>query len=864
MATTRIGIILIHGTMGSVLQKKGKKIWPLINGSDIDYINDLTPHTNKVEPSHMLTTYKLLKLNLKLKFDEVEEFVYDWRQNNLDHSSLLKNKIESMTSEVVYIVAHSMGGIVAKICLNEYKTNEDLKKVKKLITLGTPWRGSMESVKTLLYGSKIPQKYLTFIEKEASRKISSHFPSVYQLLPTDNYLSQLKQDNCVPYYFNDCYYDKFDDFFEEILKEKFVENHSYDRVFNDYYDLLNKDISKEIELHEIIGTGKPTIKMICENTRNEPYVTFDEGDGTVPISSAYSNLKNRENYFAYFVNKCSHNSMPMKPNVINLVENIIKGKEFVSTSSIFDDLDSQFYERFSGYISKVACPVDISIRDNEGNIIYGNIETINEEEIRNLLQKDYEVDNIGTTTYVIFDDDDETKITNFNGLVVDAYDKGLTSISLEKYEKGKLIEKKAFKTFEIDTNLQAELCLDDDTEKSSLNILRDGKIERTMELNDIAIEGTVTPPDTTINLYGENLIHLEDEKVYLGKDTVTLSVDSIESGDFEAKHTFVVIGGKEILVEGDALDLNSNILKHGKNEIEYFSVDEYDYSEKKRKIIIYYFHQLTQKIDFLFIDKLYLVNLKEDELYRQIAFRYQLERTQPTYEFDIDDGVTSNQVIYHDIDRNIKVRYVDIFGNEVIHSFLVDEKTSRKIIKGAASVTDVESFTDKLNLNNVRYQFKMNKQGNHTVLNEYNLNGSHSVLIFNEFAEIKIIKNVELEISFEILSEYINLTEERDYHFVFKVLDIDSENVIDLDLSAEITFIIETSHGENKVLKETGEVEYISSSESYILTLQLNAIKELLSEYWRPSEKVINTAKLDIINNANNTVIRGLDLTIAK
>lgn len=867
MSGTRIGVLIIHGTMGSVLKKEGKKIWPLHNGTQDHYVSSLTPLTTAVEPSHMLVTYQALKLALKLKFDIVEEFVYDWRLNNLDHSSLLKSKIAGMNVDEIHIVAHSMGGIIAKICLNEHEGDADLSKVKKLITLGTPWKGSMESVKTLLYGSRIPQKYLTFIEKEASREISTHFPSVYQLLPSEDFLRELKTVNCVPYFLNDSYYDKFEDFFKGVLHDKFAQNHLYDRVFNEYYELLNKDIAADIELHEIIGTGKPTVRMICENTRKEPYVSYDEGDGTVPLFSAYSNLENRDNYFAYFVNKASHNGLPLNIDIIQLVKDIIREKEFSPDDSIFNDLESDHYQKFSGYISKVACPVDISIRDKDGNIIYGNIETINEEEIRDLLQKDYEVDNIGSTTYVIFDESDETNISNFNGLVIDAYDKGLTSISLEKYENGKITKRKAFKTFEIDTSLQAELILDKDTEESSLILKKDGEIQDTFHLDDISIdEEKLNLPTTFISFSGDNYFRFKNDDIYFGKDLITMQIDKIIPGDFKPKQTFVLINGKEYVVENNVLDFNSTVLSHGKNEIEIFTIDEYDYSEAKRKIIFYYFHQVTSKVNFLFRDKYYLAHLEEDAVYSRIATTYELTNSLPVYKYNNEDGLTGNQVIYHDIERALEIIYTDIFDNEVKLNFVIDEKAIKKIIKGAATVTDVQKFTEKLNLENPTYLFHLGKSGNYTVLNDHNLNGSQSFEIFSETSSLHIFKNVELDISFETLSEHISLSsEEGSYNFVFKVLDIDQQYVRDLSLTGEVTFFIENGPGkDSKEFKEKYEVEYIPSSGSYKLTMDLKGIIDLLEGYWRPEEKVLSTAKLEIINSKNKAVIRGLDLKIAK
>ncbi|MEH6891788.1 acyltransferase [Bacillus sp. JJ864] len=867
MSDNRVGILIIPGTMGSVLKQEGKKIWPINFGSYEHYANTLTPLEKEVEPSHLLFTYKRLKRELKHNLPIVTEFIYDWRINNTEHLNMLRGKISSMDVDEVYIVAHSMGGIISKLCLNEYKDDPEIKKVKKLITLGTPWKGSMDSVKTLLYGSQVPDKYWKYIGKEAAKRICRQFPSVYQLLPTSSFLDRLKTMNCVPYFFNDSYFDEFDDFFQGVLQEEFSKNHSFDSVFNEYYSLLNQDIADDIELHEIIGLGKRTIKIICENARKEPYVYYDEGDGTVPLLSAYSNLRDRENYFAYFVNGASHNGLPWKKGIIDLIKGIINDNEFIPNDSIFNDLNSPYYKKFSGYISKIACPVDISIRDNDGNIIYGNIETIDPDEIRELMQTDYEVDEIGSTTYVIFNENDETSIDNFNGLVIDAYDKGLTSISLEKYENGQITERKAFKAFEIDVDLQAEFILKDEIEQSSLVLKKDGDIQQTLTLNDVAVdEGEVNPPSTSIEFSGKYLTRLEEEEVYFGKDNIILHIKDIVAGDFEPKQTHILINGVEYIIEDSSLNFDANVLKHGKNEIEYFTIDEYDYTEKKKKLTLYYFYNVASKVEFLFKDKFYLVHLTEDAVYSRVASAHGLQGIKPDYKFNNTEGVAGYQVVYHDIDREVEIKYVDFFGEEASFNFIIDEQIAKKIIKGSATVSDVEKFVEKLNLENVEYQFRVNESGNRKVLNDKHLNKCHTLEIYSDTSSIKIIKNVELDVSFETSSEHISIKSDMEnYDFIFKVLDIDQQYVPDLELTSQFTFTIdEGPQKENREFVENFEVEYLANSGSYKLVLALKNLKELLSDYWRPENKILGIAKLEIVSLKNSATIRAVDIKIAQ
>ena len=56
--------------------------------------------------------------------------------------------------EEIYIVAHSMGGLLIHTYCQWVKMQKNYAKYKKVITLGTPWQGSPDSFKALKYGVK--------------------------------------------------------------------------------------------------------------------------------------------------------------------------------------------------------------------------------------------------------------------------------------------------------------------------------------------------------------------------------------------------------------------------------------------------------------------------------------------------------------------------------------------------------------------------------------------------------------------------------------------------------------------------------------------------------------------------------------
>ncbi|QWG53490.1 acyltransferase [Bacillus mycoides] len=848
--------------MGSVLYKDSSiKVWPVVIGSTEHYKKHLYPISEEdgIEPRRMLATYLPLISSLKSSFNVVE-FIYDWRRNNLEHLHLLKQEIESLDVDVVHIVAHSMGGIIAKLCLNKYRDEECMKKVGKLITIGTPWKGSMDAVKTLFYGAKIPEmKFVTLLTKECSKEISKSFPSLYQLLPNRNFLTYLKDNSCVPYNFKGEYYDDFDQFYLDLLKEDFTQFHDFSKVFEEYYELLNKDLQEDIEMHEIIGTGRPTIKILSENAREEPSALYDEGDSTVPIFSAYSNLEGlRSNYYPYFVNKGTHSILPTYPKVIALVKEIINENSFTPNETVFDDLSSPFYKKFNGYIGKVACPVEVSITDNTGKIIYGNIETINENEIKELLQAEYEVSTVGTTTYVIFDQDEETNIDNYDSLLIEAYDEGLTSISFDEYVDGKLSNRKAFKTFTIDTDTSVRVDLSSNVKDSSLILDKNGNKE-VLNLEEISVsDNQIEPPNTTAMLDGEYVIeHVSN--VYFGKGDITLRISEVIAGTYQPKQTVLLVNGKEYTLDNDGeCVLDKSILNHGENEIEYFSIDEYDYTENKKKIILYYFYQTTTKVEFLFTDKFYVADIAEDKKYASVLNTYEFTRVPPQYQFENQEGVTGRQVVYHNMKRKLQISYRDIFNDEITHNYVIDEILAKKIIHGAATVGEVEKFVELLNLRGVDYQFHPNKRGNFTTLNDDNLNMSIDKFeIISEDTKINIKKDVQLIISFENMAEHIKISANANYRFAFKVIDSSQTYVPNLSLKGEFRVTIN-----DKLFMDEVQVEYNEAVYSYEFTLNLNTLYELNNAYWKKRPNTLSNAILEIIDINRGNTLRTVDLQI--
>ena len=110
------------------------------------------------------------------------EFAYDWRRDNRAAAHRLKRLIDRRLSQwressgcrdaKAILVAHSMGGLVGRYYA---EVLEGWGACFALVTLGTPYRGSVDALRTLSGG----YRKLGFDFTEVLRS----FPSVHQLLP---------------------------------------------------------------------------------------------------------------------------------------------------------------------------------------------------------------------------------------------------------------------------------------------------------------------------------------------------------------------------------------------------------------------------------------------------------------------------------------------------------------------------------------------------------------------------------------------------------------------------------------------------------------------------------------------------------
>ncbi|GGU34631.1 esterase/lipase family protein [Lentzea flava] len=108
-------------------------------------------------------------------------FAYDWRLSNRYNGALLAKRVDEALDRIgpnakVSFVCHSMGGLVARWCIEQCGMAE---RTDKLITMGTPFRGAAAALDQLVNGVRKGLGPLAIDLTEFARSM----PSLHQLLP---------------------------------------------------------------------------------------------------------------------------------------------------------------------------------------------------------------------------------------------------------------------------------------------------------------------------------------------------------------------------------------------------------------------------------------------------------------------------------------------------------------------------------------------------------------------------------------------------------------------------------------------------------------------------------------------------------
>jgi pimeloyl-ACP methyl ester carboxylesterase len=332
-------IILIPGIMGTSIIRNtdSKELWPSILTSNIIALaldsngNDIP--NQAASPGRVIRSF-LTRRVYSPTFDffirkgyvegrDLFEFPYDWRKDLRIASQNLEDTInqakEKSSSEKVILVAHSMGGLVAR----HYLINQsNTRNIEKIFILGTPHIGAPKSYASIRYGREGPIPWWMPTRPTPSELMLTigNMLGLYMLLPTKEYETISKGGFLI---YNDNRLNLHQTYYENGgVNIKMIESAM---KFHDDLEMA-WDKNPFVETYVMIGklAVNSTIGTIIVNvngTKVSIKYGMVEGDKTVPLISAKSIKVPSTNVFEF---NTEHQDLAPDINVLSRILSLIE------------------------------------------------------------------------------------------------------------------------------------------------------------------------------------------------------------------------------------------------------------------------------------------------------------------------------------------------------------------------------------------------------------------------------------------------------------------------------------------------------------------------------------------------------------
>ena len=322
-------IVVVPGIIGSELvDGNGAKVWVGV-GAILGQIQ-CNEVGNPVYPLYAynndnygaLDTYKTLYDSLKSRYSsqaDVKFLAYDWRKTNTTAGQALKNMVNGYSGKII-IVAHSMGGIVASDYLRIATASQ--RNRTTLITLGTPFTGAPKAVQVMENGKMFPG-IAGDLTSSYIQNLIRNMPAAYELLPTTRstaYVQVNGVDQTAANAWN-------------ILKQRSWANIQSGsgikpmmNAAQTFHANLLQSNNQPYALSAgksvfITSTGYTTVQKVNYTLSGGQYsvssfVSTNDGDGTVPATSAQNRLSNTDTHVVRITNSGNHTDMVSNPGAL--------------------------------------------------------------------------------------------------------------------------------------------------------------------------------------------------------------------------------------------------------------------------------------------------------------------------------------------------------------------------------------------------------------------------------------------------------------------------------------------------------------------------------------------------------------------
>lgn len=310
-------VIFVHGIQGSWLKDEypvdydKAVVWTGILKKKFDAL-----HLHRLDDSvdtnvnRLIMPHQAVPMIYEGIIDEIRDemdgqpyayaFTYDWRKDNRLSAILLAEFIDRVLKiagvhersagrkppRQVVLIGHSMGGLVIKWCATQIVSS---RKIAKIITIATPFKGSLKAVEALLPGAR---NLFGTEHKKSMRHAARTMPGMYQLLPSwpGALVDSLSGESLSPFkkatWQKNLVVSLDNEYFPEFFSQKLSDARAFSRVVSGPWPapLVRK-------VYYAYGVGSKTWKQVKVDIGKDNLYLFnkavadDRGDGTVPSLS---------------------------------------------------------------------------------------------------------------------------------------------------------------------------------------------------------------------------------------------------------------------------------------------------------------------------------------------------------------------------------------------------------------------------------------------------------------------------------------------------------------------------------------------------------------------------------------------------
>ena len=295
-------VLIVPGMMGSRLSEK-KALWvdpARIRAGHLARLSLSGGRPYIVRPAGaVLPPYARLKLTLAIEGFDARFFAYDWRLGIDRIGATLAARILAAGTPVS-LVAHSMGGLVARIAAKLVPK----RLIRRLVMLGTPNQGAFSPVLALRgtypFVLRLSRLDLSHSAQELAERVFCGFPGLYQLLPVSPAPGEI-----------------------DLLDPRSWPKSGPQpdpSLLALVAPVRRRMASPDSRMRQIVGVNRDTVVSVRHTCAGFEYGSNRNGDGTVPVQLAMLPALD-----TYYIDE-AHGELANNPRVIAAVAALLRGE----------------------------------------------------------------------------------------------------------------------------------------------------------------------------------------------------------------------------------------------------------------------------------------------------------------------------------------------------------------------------------------------------------------------------------------------------------------------------------------------------------------------------------------------------------